>query len=396
MALSVTPLASYLGTVQQTSDAIDVRIRAIEAIRDQIRPAVQSSIARLTGNTNSAFLGPVRETQCNLIAFDFGMQPEATPAGLIVFYKTGIASNFDWAVPVGEMSSRLVSTTEPSIGKISFMVGYNLMLSELRSIQGQIASGAIQRPVAILLDGILTPASIFAPSPFERKSTLYLSEYQSMTEMIFRAMMDAKSMGIPLVGLIKSSNTIELCDQLQNAVQAPDMSLLTLVLQSGEFTRPVPKPSSKPQGPGSSPTELSSLQFDNYAMGAFRMYRRYVELASQMYGVPAHDPRAWVSAGEFYQHKYSFFKTHTSLTVPAWKIQIPTWVTDEEVKQIFAGILGDRTDLFGIPFTLALSDLMSRIKEENSRELLEMIKSYTLSRNPGAIIEFIEKQTHLL
>jgi hypothetical protein len=209
-------------------------------------------------------------------------------------------------------------------------------------------------------------------------------------------MMDARAMMVPLLGLIKTSTTVELCEPLQANVQASDMTLLTFVLQPGEFTRPVPKPPSKAQGPSSSPTDLSALQFNNYAMGAFKIYRRYVELASQLHGITVQDPRAWRVAAEHYQHKYSFFKTHASLTVPAWKMELPSWVTDAETQTLFASILNDRTDMFGLPFTLALADLMSRIDEEHSRDFLELVKSYTISRNPSTILEFIEKQTHLL
>ena len=395
-SISTNILARYLGAIEQASEAIDRRASALQTVRHQIRPCVQASMVNLIGNTQPAFLGPLTGEAGNLLAIDFGMQPETTPAGLLIFYKIGVASNFGWAAPSGHVGSRLISMTEPSVGKLSFMIAYNAMLSELRRVQAQIASGVIERPDAILIDGVLTPASILAPSPFDRRSSTYMSEYNAMTDAVFRAMMDSKAMKVPLLGLIKTSTTVELCQPIQTTVQASDMMLLTLTLQPGEHTRPVPKPLSKPQGSTYSPTDLSALRFNNYTTGGFRLYRRYVEIASGLYGIQIQDSRVWTIAAEYYQHKYTYLKTHPSLIVPAWKIQVPSWLIDTEIEYVLKRILNDRTDLFGIPLTLALADLMSRVEDEYSREFLELVKAYTISRNPSTILEFIERQTHLL
>jgi hypothetical protein len=375
--------------------AIDARASALQSIRHQIRPTVQTATDNLVG-PGCAFLGPLTDMPGRLIAFDFGMQTQSTPAGQLIFYKTGTAANYDCAFPIGPVGSRLISTTEPSVGKISFMIAYNAMLSELRSVQAQIASGNIACPDAILIDGVLTPASILAPTPFDSRSHTFISEYDTMMNTVVRAMMDSRTMRVPLVGLIKTSTTVELCQALQPIVQASDMTLLTLALQSGEYTRAVPKPRTKHQGTTASPKELSALEFDSYATGAFRLYRKYVEIACQLHGILDHDPRAWTIAAEYYQHKYFYLKTHPSLTVPAWKLQVPSWLTDPELESLSRRILYDRTDLFGIPLTLALADLMSRIEDEHSSEFFELVKAYTISRNPSTILEFIEKQTHLL
>jgi hypothetical protein len=223
-----------------------------------------------------------------------------------------------------------------------------------------------------------------------------MTEYDTMMNSIVRAMMDSKTMRVPLVGLIKTSTTVELCHALQPTVEASDMTLLTLVLEPGEYTRPIPKPRPKPQGTAASPKDLSALEFNNYATGAFRLYRKYVEIAGQLHGIQGHDPRAWTIAAQYYQHKYCYLKTHPSLTVPAWKLQVPSWLTGLELESLSRQILYDRTDLFGIPLTLALADLMSRIEDEHSSEFFELVKAYTISRNPSTILEFIEKQTHLL
>ena len=389
--------SDYIQNIDILSNKIINLHKTIQNNRYIFRPTIEQKIQNV--NQTSQAFHTANPQQGSYIALDIGVNLEDTVVGKIFQLKLGECTQVDCNLPTIPLKVDIIDLTEKNVHKILMLYSISMLWERIEEIFNLCQTGN-QRPDFILLDGILHLASILVPRNRKIFSPNYLNTYDNLVSLMLIVKQQSKTLKIPIIGFIKKPIANNLSKDLnqQLNLSLSDSTYLNFVLTVGEYTDPTIDPKSKAQGnpPNpNSPISMSCLQIKNVrTSGKFALYNDYVTQMLTLHGYKRNDPQAWQVAAAYYQHKWLMFQTNESLEYPVWKIQVQSWLTNQQIDFILGAILNDSTDLYGLPLCLHIADLNSRLSREDAQDFINLVKSATLRSDPNAWILLKEHKTH--